>query len=443
MQTLIKNARLLNEGQILEGDLLIKGQRIEKIAKDIRAQEANIVDAGGCLLMPGMIDDQVHFREPGLEHKANISTESRAAVAGGITSFMEMPNTQPFAATEAILKNKIARASQASVANFGFYLGATLDNLEDIKRLKSGLACGIKIFMGASTGGMLVDDPELLARIFSSTPSLLATHCEDTPMIQANEKAAREKYGDDVPISEHPYIRSRESCLKSSSLAVALAKKYGSRLHILHLTTADEMSLFDVGHHTKKHITAEVCAHHLFFNSSDYEEKGNFIKCNPSIKEEADQKALLKALAEDRIDVIATDHAPHTHEEKSLSFLQAPAGLPLVQHALQTLFEQVAKGHITLEQVVGKACHAPADVFLVKDRGYLREGYYADLVLIDDDATYIVDDEPVLAKCGWTPFAGMQFGTRILGTWVNGQRLWDNGQMTDKGTGIPLEYGRR
>lgn len=444
MNTLIKNARLLNEGQIKAGDLLIKGQRIEKISGDISAQDARVVDANGCLLMPGMIDDQVHFREPGLEHKANLATESRAAVAGGITSFMEMPNTQPFAATESILNDKIARAGRVSVANFGFYLGASSSNLEDIKSLKPGLACGLKVFMGATTGSILVDDPEYLARIFASTPMLIATHCEDTPMIQANEEKARERYGEAVPITEHPNIRSREACLKSSTLAVDLAKKTGARLHVLHLTTADELSLFEAGDRTKKQITVEACVHHLLFNSDDYDSKGNMIKCNPAIKSKRDQDALLQAVRDDVIDVIATDHAPHTREEKNRPFLKAPAGLPLVQHALQTLFEQVKRGQLSTIQVIDKVCHAPADLFHVRDRGYLREGYYADLVLVDDQTSYVVDNEPVLAKCGWTPFAGMTFTSRILGTWVNGRQLWSNdeGLMETDACGQPLEYDR-
>ena len=437
--TLIKNARLVNEGRVSDGDLLIKNDRIVRIDRQINAEDAIVVDANGRLLMPGMIDDQVHFREPGLEHKGDLVTESRSAAAGGITSFMEMPNTSPFAATEAILEDKLRRASSRAAINYGFYLGATNENLEDIKRLGPGLACGIKVFMGASTGGMLVDDPKLLEQIFSATPHLIATHCEDTPTIKANEAAAAVAWANKVPIQMHPEIRSREACLKSSTLAVSLAKKNGTRLHVLHLTTADELALFDKGSHRDKQITVEACVHHLFFNEAHYQEKGNLIKCNPSIKTEQDQQALLKALADDQIDVIATDHAPHTLEEKSQDYTQAPAGLPLAQHALLTLMEQVRKGHFTVEHMVTKVCHAPADLFGIIERGYLREGYFADLVLIDPHAFYDVDDEPVLAKCGWTPFAGMRFHSRISATWVNGQKLWDGTQLTPNAAGLAAQ----
>lgn len=433
--TLIKNAQIVNENKIIEGDLLIKNDRIARIDRQISVDDATVVDANGRLLLPGMIDDQVHFREPGLEHKGDLATESRAAAAGGITSFMEMPNTSPFAATSAIIEQKLQRADSRSVVNYGFYLGATNDNLEDIKKLPSGLACGIKVFMGASTGGMLVDDPEQLEQIFKATPYLIATHCEDTPIIKANEQNARNKWGDLVPIQMHPEIRSREACLKSSTLAVSLAKKHGSRLHVLHLTTADELSLFDKGSHLGKQITVEACVHHLFFSDLQYGDLGNFIKCNPAIKTEQDRQALLAAVAEDQIDVIATDHAPHTLEEKSQDYLKAPAGLPLVQHALQALMEQVKRGHLTVEQVVTKACHAPADLFGVIERGYLREGYFADLVLIEPYTNYDVDNEPILAKCGWTPFSGMNFSSRVLSTWVNGQQLWDGTKLTPAATG--------
>lgn len=438
--TLIKNARLVNEGATQEGDLLIKGQHIDRIDSSISVRNARIVEANGCLLLPGLIDDQVHFREPGLEHKGSLETESRAAIAGGITSYMEMPNTSPFVTNLQILEDKLGRAAQVSAANFGFYFGATLDNLEAIKTLPPGIACGLKVFMGASTGGMLVDDPEVLENIFASSHLLIATHCEDTPTILANEAVARSQWGEDVPISEHPRIRSREACLKSSTLAVDLARRHGSRLHILHLTTAEELSLFEAGKRDNKRITAEACVHHLFFDDSWYADKGNFIKCNPAIKTKADQEALLNALREDRLDIIATDHAPHTKEEKERKYLQAPAGLPLVQHALQSLLEHVKAGRLTIERVVDKACHAPADIFGVIGRGYLREGYFADLVLVDDNATYWVDEEPVLAKCGWTPFAGLCFGSKIAGTWVNGQHLWDNGQLMEASVGMRLEY---
>lgn len=438
--TLIKNIRMVNEGQIKEGDLLIEADRISQIGNNISASGAHVIDGNGSLLLPGMIDDQVHFREPGLEHKGSLATESKAAVAGGITSYLEMPNTNPFVANAEILEFKLQRAAQVSSANFGFYLGATSDNLESIKALQPNHACGIKIFMGASTGGMLVDDPKILEKIFATTPFLVATHCEDTPTIKVNEEKARAKWGDDIPAIEHAWIRGRQACLKSSTLAVGLAKKHGTRLHVLHLTTADELKLFTAGTRLTKQITAEACVHHLFFNDSWYADKGHFIKCNPAIKGKSDQEALLQALREDRLDVIATDHAPHTRAEKQLPYMQAPAGLPLVQHALQTLFEQIKNQQLTLEQVVDKVCHAPADLFGIVDRGYLREGYFADLVMVDDDATYVVDQEPVLAKCGWTPFSGLQFSSRILTTWVNGKKLWDNGELLPEPAGMRLEY---
>ncbi len=438
--TLIKNARMVNEDLIFQGDLLIHNGRIERMDKSILAGDAEVVDAEGHLLMPGMIDDQVHFREPGLEHKGSLATESAAAVAGGITSYLEMPNTHPFVSNADLLEVKLKRAEKVSVANFGFYLGATVDNLEDIKRLKPGHACGLKIFMGSTTGSVLVNDPAYLESIFGATPLLIATHCEDTPMIEANQQAAKERWGDDIPITEHPNIRSREACLKSSTLAVQLARKQGSRLHVLHLTTADELALFKAGPRNDKRITVEACVHHLFFDESWYPKKGNFIKCNPAIKSADDRKALLQAVREDVLDVIATDHAPHSRKEKEQAYSRAPAGLPLVQHALQSLLEQVARGELTLAQVVDKVCHAPADIFSIVDRGYLREGYFADLVLVDDDARYEVNQEPVLAKCGWTPFADLTFSSRILSTWVNGQRVWDDGALTPAGQGRRLEY---
>lgn len=434
-RTLIKNAQIINEGKIIDGDLLIKNDRIERIDRKLSVDGADVVDARGQWLLPGMIDDQVHFREPGLKHKGDLATESKAAAAGGITSFMEMPNTSPFASTSAILVEKLRRADSRSAVNYGFYLGATNNNLEDIKSLSPGLACGIKVFMGASTGGMLVDDPKQLEQIFKSTPYLIATHCEDTPTILANEQSARNKWGDQVPIQMHPKIRSREACLKSSTLAVSLAKQHGTRLHVLHLTTADELSLFEKGSHLGKQITVEACVHHLFFNDQQYDKRGNFIKCNPAIKTEQDRQALLAALAADQIDVVATDHAPHTFDEKSQDYLKAPAGLPLVQHALQTLIEQVRRGYLTIEQVVTKACHAPADLFGIIERGYIREGYFADLVLINPYASYEVDKEPILAKCGWTPFSGMSFSSRVEATWVNGQLLWDGSKLTSTANG--------
>lgn len=436
---LITNARIVNEGRITEGDVLVNAGRIQRIGGSIKAPSASVVhDAQGKLLLPGMVDDQVHFREPGLMHKGDFYSESRAAAAGGITSFMEMPNTRPPTTTREALADKYQRAAGRTWANHAFYMGTTNDNLEDVKALRPGEACGVKVFMGASTGNMLVDDPKVLEAIFSSTPYLVATHCEDTPMISANEARWRERYGEQVPITAHPKIRSHEACYASSSMAVGLAKKHGTRLHVLHLTTAREMSLFSAGPVENKQITAEACIHHLSMDESLYPALGNRIKCNPAIKSADDRKALLQALREDRIDIIATDHAPHTLEEKSAeSYFKAPAGLPLVQHALVMALELVRQGELSLEQMVHKVCHAPAIRYQVAERGYLREGYWADLVLVDDQHGSEARDESSLYKCGWTPLHGQRFSHRIAGTWVNGIQVWD-------GTGIVgVPQGRR
>ena len=436
----LKNGTLVNEGRIFEGDLAVDGDRIAQVGGT--ATGTREIDVEGAWVIPGMIDDQVHFREPGLEHKGEIATESKAAVAGGITSYMEMPNCDPLTINDERLRAKIARAERVSHANYGFYLGATNDNLEDIKQVNPKLACGVKIFMGASTGDMLVDDEDALHGIFASCPILIATHCEDTPTIVANEKAALAKYGDDLPAMQHPLIRSREACYKSSSLAVSLAKEHGSKLHILHLTTADEMDLFEPGPLENKRITAEVCAHHLFFNDTWYEAKGAFIKCNPAIKHRSDQLALRKALLEDRIDVIATDHAPHTLEEKQQPFALAPAGLPLVQHALLSLVEQAIEGIFDIQTIVRKTSHAPAQLYEVEERGYLREGYFADVVVIDSSQSTSIDDEPMLAKCGWSPFAGITFASRITHTLVNGNVVYENGHVITDPVGQALTYAR-
>lgn len=447
LSTQIVNARIVNEGEITEGTLLFRGERIEGINRPT-PDDAAVVDAQGAWLLPGMIDDQVHFREPGFEHKANISTESRAAVAGGITSYLEMPNCNPLTINNARLADKHARAARVSAANYGFYLGATNDNLEDVKAVDRSLACGLKIFMGASTGNMLVDDETTLENIFASTDLLVATHCEDTPMIIAAEEAASARFGEDIPFSEHPKIRSEAACYKSSSLAVSLAKRFGTRLHVLHLTTARELELFTPGPLANKQITAEACVHHLFFNESSYEAKGALIKCNPAIKRVEDQSALLKAVAEDRIDVIATDHAPHTAEEKARPYRRAPAGLPLVQHALLTLFEHVKSGVFDVPLIVRKTAHAPADLFAIKDRGYLREGYYADLVLIDDrrgaDPAALTDDAipAPLSKCGWSPFDGFDLSARVRKTWVNGHLRYSDGEVQPGPCGQALTYRR-
>ncbi|MEJ1370712.1 MAG: dihydroorotase, partial [Candidatus Sedimenticola sp. (ex Thyasira tokunagai)] len=384
-EILIKNASMVNDGQILEGDMLIRNGRIEQISPEIPAKGAiKLLDARGRTLVPGMIDDQVHFREPGLTHKGDIASESLAALAGGITSFMEMPNTNPLAVNHDALESKFTLAANKAHANYSFYLGATNDNIESIRSLDPKQACGIKVFMGASTGDMLVNSEEALNAIFKDAPTLVATHCEDTPTIKYNEGVYREKYGDDIPMEYHPLIRSEEACYLSSSLAIDLAKRHGTRLHVLHLTTARELEQFEARPLDEKRITAEACVHHLYFDETDYRRKGGFIKCNPAIKRREDRDAIRKALSDNRIDVIGTDHAPHTLDEKlSPGYFKTPAGLPLVQWALPMVFELYHDRLITLEQVVEKCCHGPARLFDIKERGYLREGYWADLALLD------------------------------------------------------------
>ena len=439
MKQRITNAKIVNEGSIVEGDLVIDGDRIEGINTPPSDGEV-IIDAEGGFLIPGMIDDQVHFREPGFEHKAEIATESRAAVAGGITSYMEMPNCNPLTISEEKLIDKRDRASAKSLANYAFYLGATNDNLENIKSVDPQLTCGVKIFMGASTGDMLVDDQKTLEGIFSSTSLLVATHCEDTPTILAAESAAEKKWGEAIPFSEHPNIRSEEACYKSSSLAVSLAKKYGTKLHVLHLTTEKELELFEQGPLEKKQITAEACVHHLFFSESDYAEKGALIKCNPAIKKTTDRESLKNAVLTDVIDVIATDHAPHTSEEKSRPYLQAPAGLPLVQHALVSLFDWHANGSMSVEKIVQKTSHAPAVLFQVAERGFIREGYFADLTLVkNNDGTGL---QEVLSKCAWSPFEGHSFSHQISHTWVNGNLVYENNKINDHVMGRALGFNR-
>ena len=441
-ELLITNARLINEGRIADGDVLVRGDRIEKIGTGLSSGTAEVIDAGGKYLMPGMIDDQVHFREPGLMHKGDLASEAAAAAAGGITSFMEMPNVNPLTIDSDTLEDKYARATGRCTSNFGFYLGATNTNIEAIKALKVGQACGIKAFMGASTGDMLVDDPEALDLIFQHAPIMVATHCEDSPIIWANEDAANEKYGDDVPWEMHPEIRSVEACLKSSTLATGLASKHDALLHVLHLTTAAEMALFSPAHRSEKRITAEVCVHHLWFDSTRYAELGSRIKCNPAIKAPENREALIAALNEGRIDIIATDHAPHTAEEKDNKYFQAPAGLPLVQHAVLTLFDLAARGSISLELLVDRACHAPADLFGVAERGYLREGWYADLVLVDAERPYTVSGDNVLCKVGWSPFEGHAFSSTIDTTIVNGDIVYRDGALTGVIAGRRLDFTR-
>ena len=440
---LITNARLINEGEIRDADVLIVGERIEQIGSDINADgDAEVIDANGHYLLPGMIDDQVHFREPGLTDKGNIATESAAAVAGGITSFMDMPNVNPQTTTRDALVEKYALARGRCNSNYGFYLGATNRNIEEIKALQVNDGCGIKTFMGASTGDMLVDNPEALEQLFEHAPVMIVTHCEDSPMIWENEDKAREEFGEDVPMSEHPRIRSAEACLKSSAYAIDLASRHDALLHVLHLTTAIEMGQFSEGDRSDKRITAEVCVHHLWFDESRYADMGTRIKCNPSIKSAEDREALIAAVSSGRLDIIATDHAPHTADEKSNKYFKAPAGLPLVQHALMTLFDLADRGELQLELIVDRTSHSPADIFGVVDRGYVREGYYADLVLIDADKPYTVDSSNLLYKCRCSPFEGHTFSSSIELTMVNGTVVYRNGSLTGHITGQRLDFNR-
>jgi dihydroorotase len=442
-KTLISNARLINEGEIRDADVLIGGDRIERIGSGIAAPpDAQVLDARGCYLIPGMIDDQVHFREPGLTNKGDLATESAAAAAGGITSFMDMPNVNPQTTTRAALAEKYRIAEGRCTANYGFYLGATNRNIEEIKGLKVGESAGIKAFMGASTGDMLVDNPESLELLFEHAPVIVLTHCEHSPTIWDNEALAKQRYGQDVPMSEHPNIRSAQACLTSSSLATDLARRHDALLHVLHLTTAIEMGLFSKSHRSDKRITAEVCVHHLWFDDSRYPELGARIKCNPAIKTARDREALIEAVNDGRIDVIATDHAPHTASEKQKSYFKAPAGLPLVQHALLTLFDLAADGQISLPLIVEKTSHAVADIFGVQDRGYVREGYFADLVLMDADTPYTVSQTNLLCKCHWSPFMGHTFSSSVDTTLVNGEIVYRNGALTGAIAGRPLQFNR-
>jgi dihydroorotase len=445
--TLIVNARLVNEGREFDGDLRIARGRIEAIGSGLNARDGEtVVDARGGRLLPGMIDDQVHFREPGLEYKADIASESAAAVAGGLTSVMDMPNTSPPTLNRDALEDKYTRAAGRAWANHGFYFGASNDNLDNVRALDPKAAPGVKVFMGASTGNMLVDDPDTLDGIFRETPVPIITHCEDTPTIDALLAKYRAQYGDDIPAECHPDIRSREACVKSTQLALSLARKHGTRLHVLHISTADELALFDAGplidaRGVRKRITAETCIHFLRFDRSDYARLGHLIKCNPAIKEASDREALVRALAEDVIDVLATDHAPHTWEEKHQPYVRAPSGLPLVQYALVAALELVREGKLSNAQVVQKFAHAPAQLFDVHERGFLREGYWADLVLVDD-APFTVQKSDVLSKCGWSPFEGTTFHSRIASTWVNGRLAWDGAQLIDAPQGQRLRFAR-
>lgn len=448
-RTLIKHATVINEGGRRLSDVLVASGRIEKIAADITAQPGwQMIDAGGLWLIPGMIDDQVHFREPGLTDKGTIASESMAAVAGGITSFMEMPNVIPPTTTRQALRNKFQLASQHSWANYSFWFGATNDNLDELCALQANESCGVKVFMGASTGNMLVDNERVLGNIFQHAPGIVATHCEDTPLIKHNETQWRGKFGDDIPAREHTFIRSAEACLRSSSLAVSLAKKYGTHLHVLHITTADELRLFAPASTPEalknKTITAEACVHHLCFNQEDYSSLGHKLKTNPSVKEFSHQQALRQAVKEGVIDIIATDHAPHLVHEKQQPYLLAPSGMPLVQHALPALFDLCHKGIFTPEQIVCKTSHAVAQRFQIRDRGFIREGYWADLVLINPRATLQVEKDALLYKCGWSPFEGRRLrGGKVVMTLVNGNIIWHDGQIKPAPRGMPLSFCRQ
>lgn len=440
MKTLIVNAKIVNEGKVTEGDVLIDGPRIAQIGKAI-SHTGRTIDAAGRFLIPGAIDDQVHFREPGLTHKATIYTESRAAVAGGVTSYMEMPNTIPPAFTQELLEEKYERARRDSLANYSFYMGTSNDNLEELLRTDLTRICGLKIFMGSSTGNLLVDDPEVLRAVFSRFPGLIATHCEHEPTIRKNMELYKAQFGDQLPASMHPQIRSAEGCYLSSQLAVGLAREFGTRLHILHISTGRETELFsnDVPL-KKKRITAEACIHHLWFNDADYERLGMFIKWNPAIKTAADQQAILKAVLDDRIDVIATDHAPHTREEKQQPYFSAPSGGPLVQHSVVAMMEFVRQGKLTVERLVEKMCHNPAILFRVEDRGFIREGAFADLVIVDPDCPWRVQPSNILAKCGWSPFEDYEFHSQVTHTFVSGHLAFENGKLHEEQPGMRLTF---
>jgi dihydroorotase len=444
MITLIKNANIVNEGKIIKGNVLITGKFITEISeKKISVKADKTIDAAGKYLFPGCIDDQVHFREPGLTHKGEIYTEAKAAVAGGVTSFMEMPNTVPNTFTHELLEQKYKRASEVSLANYSFFMGASNDNIEEVLKTDPANVCGIKVFMGSSTGNMLVDKKETLEALFSKCKMLIATHCEDEATIKHNMEVYREKYGEDVPMECHPQIRSEEACYKSSSLAIELAKKYNTRLHILHISTAKELKLFDNTKPLKeKRITAEACVHHLWFSDKDYKTKGSLIKWNPAVKTENDRDAILKGVLENKIDVIATDHAPHTSEEKAQSYFKSPSGGPLVQHSLNAMLELYHKGKISLEKIVEKMAHAVSDCFQIENRGYIREGYFADLVLLDLNESYVVDKSNILYKCGWSPFEGTEFHSKITHTFVSGHLVYENGNFNESKKGERLSFKR-
>ena len=440
---ILKNCNIVNEGSIFESDIAIKNSRIELISKEIDSESKKVIDIGGKYVIPGLIDDQVHFREPGLTHKGEIATESKAGLAGGVTSYFEMPNVNPTTTTNENLTKKFELASTRSLSNYSFHLGGSNTNIEEIKKVDINQAAALKVFMGASTGEMLVDSIDALDDIFNYSPLIVVTHCEDPQRVTDNEKLFFEKYGNDLSAEHHHLIRDVESCYLSSSLAVDLAKKYDSDLHVFHLTTEKEMELFTAGKIDGKKITAEVCVHHMYFNESRYADLGNQIKCNPSIKYESDRLALINALLTDKIDIIATDHAPHTWEEKSQSYSQAPAGLPLVQHGMQILMDFYHQDILSLETIVQKTSHNVANRFQVKERGYIREGYYADLAVLDIDKPYTVSNDNILYKCGWSPFNGHTFQSSIFMTIVNGNIAFTDGQVVeDLPFGMQIEFDR-
>ena len=444
MTILLLNSRLVNEGQITETDILIENGFIAQIAPDLSGRQADrVIDAKGQYLLPGVIDDQVHFREPGLTHKATIRSESRAAVAGGTTTFMEMPNTVPNALTQELLADKYAIATNTAFANYSFFMGASNDNLDEVLRTDPKQVCGIKIFMGSSTGNMLVDNVGTLDALFSQSPMLIAVHCEDEATIRANAARYREQYGDNAPARIHPLVRDEQACYKSSSLAVELAKRHNTRLHILHISTADELALFtNTIPLSQKRITSEVCVHHLWFDADDYEQLGNLIKCNPAIKAPHHKAELLKALLDDRLDIIATDHAPHTWAEKQQPYWQAPSGLPLVQHSLSMMLEFVQQGKLPIETVVRKMSHAPADCFQIDRRGYVREGYWADLVLVDVNQPTTIAKDNILFQCGWSPLEGQTLGATVTHTIVSGDLVYERGQVLVERAGQRLAFNR-
>lgn len=441
--TLIVNANIVNEGKVVEKDVFVRGLFIERIGDDLQHLAADtVIDAKGTHLLPGVIDDQVHFREPGLTHKGTIYTEAKAAVAGGITSYMEMPNTVPPVFTQELLEAKFQIAAKHSLANFSFFIGASNTNLPEVLKTDPTKVCGLKIFMGSSTGNLLVDDPRVLDQFFAHVPFLIATHCEDEPMIRINAESFKQKFGESLPVKFHPLIRSAEGCYKSSGLAIELARKHGTRLHILHISTAQEAMMFEAGPLDQKKITAEACIHHLWFNDSDYDRLGNLIKWNPAIKTAYDQEAIFKALLENRIDVIATDHAPHTLEEKNNEYFSAPSGGPLVQHSLVAMLEFYHQKKATLDWIVTKMCHNPALLFGIANRGFIREGYYADLVLADLNAPWRVEKSNILAKCGWSPFEGSTFRSKVTHTIVSGHLAYTNGVFNESQKGLRLAFIR-